>query len=247
YEIPVIMYHRVIEDLEKETGKHGTYVTSTQFRDHMKILKEQKFIPITFSDLKEIPLNKRFDKKYIILTFDDGYIDNYTYALPILKEFGFRAVIYLVSNRTYNKWDVDLTDEKTFYMMDKSMLEEMKKSGLIEFGGHTLSHPRLSELNYEEQKEEIFRDKKITEDKLGVSLLSFAYPYGDLDEKSKKLVREAGYLYGVSTDSGSYCLTDDIFQIRRIGIFPTITSFGYKRKIRGNYNFIKIKRENKIS
>jgi peptidoglycan/xylan/chitin deacetylase (PgdA/CDA1 family) len=245
YDLPVIMYHRVIKDIDTESGKHGTYVTIDQFRVHMTILKDSGYIPITFEDLSKIPLHQRFEKKYIMLTFDDGYIDNYTYAFPILKEFKFKAIIYLVSDRTYNKWDVDLTDEKTFLMMDKPMLEEMRDSGLIEFGGHTLSHPRLSELSDEEMKKEIFEDKVNTEKKLNIKLNSFAYPYGDLDERAKKLVYEAGYPYGVATDSGSYCLSDDLFEIRRIGIFPTVTNFGYKRKIHGNYNFIKIKRENK--
>ena len=245
YDVPVIMYHRVIKDLDTESGKHGTYVTVDQFKDHMEILKKGGYIPITFGDLSEIPIHQRFEEKYIMLTFDDGYVDNYTYAFPILKEFGFKAIIYLVSNRTYNKWDVDLTSEKIFKMMDLSMLKEMRDSGLIEFGGHTLSHPRLSELSDSQMKEEIFKDKKETEKKLNIKLNSFAYPYGDLDSRAKKLVNEVGYSYAVSTDSGSYCLSDDLLQIRRIGIFPTITSFGYKRKIHGNYNFIKIKRENK--
>jgi peptidoglycan/xylan/chitin deacetylase (PgdA/CDA1 family) len=125
------------------------------------------------------------------------------------------------------------------------MLEEMRDSGLVEFGGHTLSHPRLSELDDIEMKKEIFEDKKLTEEKLNIKLNSFAYPYGDLDDRAKKLVEEAGYPFGVATDSGSYCLSDDLYEIRRIGIFPTITNFGYKRKIKGNYNFIKIRRENK--
>lgn len=245
YDIPVIMYHRVIQNIDTESGKHGTYVTIKQFRDHLNILKDGGYIPITFKDLSLIPIYKRFEKKYIILTFDDGYIDNYTYAFPILKEFGFKAIIYLVSDRTYNKWDVDLTDEKTFLMMNLPMLEEMRDSGLIEFGGHTLTHPKLSKLSDSQMKDEIFKDKSHTENKLNIKLNSFAYPYGDLDNRAKKLVSDAGYPFGVATDSGPYCLSDDLFEIRRIGIFPTITNFGYKRKINGNYNFIKIKRENK--
>ena len=78
-------------------------------------------------------------------------------------------------------------------------------------------------------------------------------PWIDYEEHSgwlyrsiaKTFVEEAGYPFGVATDSGSYCLSDDLFEIRRIGIFPTITNFGYKRKINGNYNFIKIIREKK--
>jgi hypothetical protein len=100
-------------------------------------------------------------------------------------------------------------------------------------------------MNDDEMKNEIFEDKKLTESNLNIKLNSFAYPYGNLDDRAKAFVEEAGYPFGVATDSGSYCLSDDLFEIRRIGIFPTITNFGYKRKINGNYNFIKIKRENK--
>ncbi len=243
YDIPIIMYHRVIKDIDSEAGKHGTYVTVKQFRDHMKILKKGNFVPITFNDLKNISLHERFNKKYIILTFDDGYIDNYTYAFPILKEFNFKFVIYLVSNLDYNKWDVDLTNEKVFKMMDEKMLNEMKNSKLVEFGGHTLTHPRLSKLSPEEVEKEIILDKKFTEDKLDIKLCSFAYPYGDLNECVKGIVQKAGYSFAVATDSGSYSLSDDLYQIRRIGIFPNISNFGYKRKVSGYYNFIKIKRE----
>ncbi|WP_372882183.1 glycosyltransferase [Psychromonas sp.] len=242
-DIPVIMYHRVIRDPETESGKHGTYVTETQFNEHLQILSDNNFIPITFADIAKIPLHKRFEKKYIILTLDDGYEDNYTYAFPILKKFSFKAVIYLVSNISHNQWDVTLTQEKTFKLMSQPMLEELKASGLIEFGGHTLTHPRLSRLTEQQIEHEIIADKLKTEERLNIKLISFAYPYGDLDERVKSVVDEAGYEFAVATDSGSAALSDDLLQIRRIAIFPSITAFGFKRKIKGNYNFIKIKRE----
>lgn len=243
FDIPVIMYHRVIRDPETESGKHGTYITESQFTEHLQILKDNNFITITLADLAKIPLHKRFEKKYIILTFDDGYQDNYTYAFPILKKFACKAVIFLVSNTDHNEWDVTQTQEKVFKLMTQAMLGELKESGLIEFGGHTLTHPRLSTLTDQQLHDEIVTDKLKTEEKLNIKLTSFAYPYGDLDERVKKVVHETGYDFAVSTDSGSAALSDDLLQIRRIAIFPSISAFGFKRKIKGNYNFIKVKRE----
>ena len=243
-EIPILMYHRVVGD-ESETGVHGTYVTAKQFEEHLQILKNEDYEALTFEELE---LGKRFSdgKKKVIITFDDGYVDNYKYAFPVLKKYGYKAVIYLVSHLDYNKWDVENSEnpEKRFHLMDEEQLKEMLDYG-IEFGGHTKTHPRLSKLSITEAKEEIFDSKKVLEEKLGVKMKSFAYPYGDLNDEVKNLVQKAGYIYGVATDSGPVCISDDLYQIRRIGIFPNITSFGFKRKIKGNYNFIKIKREGK--
>ncbi|MGL4426128.1 MAG: glycosyltransferase, partial [Cetobacterium sp.] len=90
YEMPVIMYHRVIKD-ESEKGVHGTYVTVNQFEEQMKYLKKKGYETITFEDLLENRYKQRFDKekKWIMLTFDDGYKDNYENAFPVLKKYGY--------------------------------------------------------------------------------------------------------------------------------------------------------------
>jgi len=247
-DIPILMYHRVVAD-ESQGGIHGTYVTTTQFDDHMKILRDEGYEVITFKDYAKNKFKHRFNKgkKQIIITFDDGYEDNYTHAFPILKKYGFKAIIYLVSHLTYNKWDVDNihNPEKEFYMMNRGQIKEMQEYG-IEFGGHTKTHVKLSRVDLEEARVEILESTEILEELLGEKMISFAYPYGDLNDRVKQIVEEAGYKFGVATDSGSVCFSDDLFQIRRIGIFPNITNFGFKRKIKGNYNFIKVKRETKL-
>jgi peptidoglycan/xylan/chitin deacetylase (PgdA/CDA1 family) len=99
YEIPVLMYHRVISN-KKDAGNHGIFVYKEQFEEHLKTLKQKGFTTITFQDLNNIGLSKRFDKnkKYIILTFDDGYKDNFENVLPLLKKYNMKAVIYYDSN-----------------------------------------------------------------------------------------------------------------------------------------------------
>ena len=109
--MPVIMYHRVICS-ESEKGVHGTYISKEKFIAQMQYLEEYNYKTVTFKDLADNRYKERFNKgnKYVILTFDDGYTDNYTTAFPILKEFGFKAVIFLLSDATYNKWDADNKD-----------------------------------------------------------------------------------------------------------------------------------------
>ena len=126
--------------------------------------------------------------------------------------------------------------------MNLDMIKEMEEYG-IEFGGHTKTHPKLATLSLENACEEIFESKKVLEEKLGHPLISFAYPYGNLNEDVKKIVKKAGYSFAVATDSGDISFSQDLFQIRRIGIFSTNSFLTFKRKVSGKYNFIKIKRE----
>ena len=249
YDIPVIMYHRVVND-ESEGGVHGTYITAKKFDEHMKYLKEKNYEPITFKELLKLNYRNRFNngKKYIILTFDDGYEDNYKIAFPILKKYQFNCIIYLVSHLNYNKWDVEVPEnpEKEFPLMTWDMIKEMQEYG-IEFGGHTMTHQKLAHIPFEQAKEEITKSTEFLEEKLGEKLVCFAYPYGDLNEEVKEFVKETGYSFAVATDSGDLSFSEDLFQIRRIGIFPTNNMLSFKRKVHGNYNFIKLRREQKSS
>ena len=249
YDIPVIMYHRVVNN-ENEGGVHGTYITAKKFDEHMKYLKEHDYEPITFKELLKLNYRNRFNngKKYIILTFDDGYEDNYKIAFPILKKYQFKCIIYLVSHLNYNKWDVEVPEnpEKKFPLMTWDMIKEMQEYG-IEFGGHTMTQQKLAHIPFEQAKEEITKSTQFLEEKLEEKLVCFAYPYGDLNEQVKEFVRNSSYSFAVATDSGDLSFSEDLFQIRRIGIFPTNNMLSFKRKVHGNYNFIKLRREQKSS
>ena len=246
YEVPIIMYHRVINKSENE-GIYGTYLYEDMFRKHLQYLKDKNYTVITFKDLDKIGWRNRFekDRKYIILTFDDGYKDNYDLVFPILKEFNFKATIFLMGSSTYNEWDVKAGGEKEFPLMSVEMIKEMQDYG-IEFGAHTFNHPKLNTLSNEEIEHQIVDVKKPLEEKIGKKIITFAYPYGILNEYAKEMAKKAGYTFALATDSGSVCLSDDLYQIRRIAIFPNTNLFSFKRKVTGNYNFIKIKRKERL-
>lgn len=248
YEMPIIMYHRVV-DSPDEVGVHGTYVTKELFKKHMQVLKDNGYRTVTFKELAEDHLlTKRFDKgnKFVVLTFDDGYEDNYRVMFPILKEFGAKAVIFLLSESKYNEWDVNnpQNPEKRFDLMSEEQVKEMAAYG-VEFGAHTKSHPYLSSLPIEEAREQIVQCKQKLEQTYGQPFITFAYPYGDLNDEVKSEVRKAGFTFAVSTDSGEINVDSDLFQIRRIGIFPRNSMLTFRRKISGYYNFIKMRREEK--
>ncbi len=234
-EIPILMYHRLINN-ENGIGKNTIYLNVEEFEKQLKYLKDNNYITITFKDLYILSKEDRKKRKYIILTFDDGYKDNYDLLFPLLKKYNMKAVIYMVSDEKYNKWDVEASGEKKFDLMSKDEMLEMHKSGLVEFGGHTLHHPKLNTLTEKEQKYEIEENKIYLEETLGEKLCSFAYPYGIFNVTSKKIVKELGFNYGLATDSGAFYIDDDLYQVRRIGIFSDITMSKFKRRVKGNYN-----------
>ncbi len=235
-EIPVLMYHRVTDGRPPQT-KHGIYITTTDFERQLRSLKRRNCQTITFSDLASFKRGKgELPRKPIILTFDDGYRDNYLNAFPLMKQFGMKAVIFIVGNPKIRKniWDVHDGEPEVELMRDKEILE-MSANG-FEFGAHSMNHRSLTELDDEEAFREISGCKRSLEKRLRMPILSFAYPYGALNETVKNIVQTAGFEFGVATDSGPIFFVDDWFEIRRIPVFPDTALFGFWKKTSGWYH-----------
>ncbi|WP_198172837.1 polysaccharide deacetylase family protein [Hymenobacter ginkgonis] len=222
--IPVLMYHK-IPDAPPAT-KHQIFVTKENFAKHLAYFKQHKFSPITFRDYQDFASGRRklaeFPRRPIILTFDDGYTDNYTNLLPLMQQYGYRGVLYLLGDFEvrYNQWDLaaDPTEPRA------DIMSETQKRAFVaagwEIGAHTMSHPRLAALPPAAAATEIAQSKAALESRLGIEMLSFAYPYGDLSAGTKALVQQAGFTYAVATDSGGMHLEDDRMQIFRVNMFP---------------------------
>ncbi len=222
-EMPVIMYHRFIEQ-DSEKGVHGTWMPITMFEKHLRLMKWLGYETLTFRDLADKGFIHRlqYGKKYLMITADDGYQDNLTRMLPQLEKYGYKAVVYVVTGEGYNRWDVEhpTNPDTKVSLMSGEQVKALAASGHVEIGGHTLTHPRLSKLTPEQQAHEIQENKRQLEALLGHPLLSFAYPYGDLNESAKEQAITAGYRFAVATNSGPKAMHQDPFQIRRIAIFP---------------------------
>ena len=243
-DIPVLMYHRVIET-EDEKGYYDTFVTKENFEKQMKYLKENNYEPIFFKDIKNGEYKNRFNKKYVVITFDDGYKDNYKTGLPILKKYKFKIVLFLITDCDHNKWDVEAEGrekEKSFPLMTKEEVQELIKSGLVEIGGHTSNHLDMPFTEKSKLKEDLIFSKEKLEKLTGEKLVSFAYPWGKNDGSSKELIKELGYKFAVATESGTACFSDDLYEIQRIGIYSKDDMEKFKEKISGKYLFKREKR-----
>ena len=222
--IPVLMYHK-IPDAPLAT-KHRIYVTKEDFARHLAYFQRQQLTPITFVDYLKFATGERplaeFPRRPIVLTFDDGYTDNYRNLLPLMQQFGYRGVLYLLGDADirYNQWDADFDPaEPRADIMDLAQKRAFVAAGW-EIGAHTMSHPRLTTLPPPEAAAEIGRSKAALETALHTEIISFAYPYGDLNEVVKAAVRAAGFTFGVATDTGGLHLEDDRMQVFRVNMFP---------------------------
>jgi peptidoglycan/xylan/chitin deacetylase (PgdA/CDA1 family)/glycosyltransferase involved in cell wall biosynthesis len=222
--IPVLMYHK-IPDAPLAT-KHQIFVTKENFEKHLAYFKAHDFTPITFLDYQEFASGRRplagFPRRPIILTFDDGYTDNYTNLLPLMQQYGYRGVLYLLGDFDirYNKWDADFDPtEPRADIIDRAQKQAFVAAGW-EIGAHTMTHAKLPELPAAEALAELRDSKAALEEALNTEIISFAYPYGALNEKVKALAQQAGFTYAVATDTGGMHLEDDRMQIFRVNIFP---------------------------
>ena len=232
--IPVLMYHK-IPDAPLAT-RHQIFVTKDNFEKHLAYFKKQKLTPVTFADYLKFASGESaintFPTRPIILTFDDGYTDNYTNLLPLMQQYGYRGVLYLLGDFDirYNKWDADFDPtEPRSEIMDLAQKRAFVAAGW-EVGAHTMSHPRLTTLPLSAAATEIRRSKIQLETALHTQIVSFAYPYGDCNEAVKNAVRVAGFAFGIATDTGGMHLEDDRMQVFRINMFPNETTSSLFKK-----------------
>ncbi len=230
YSIPVLMYHRIVKK-RSDAGKHKIFVYEKNFIKQLDYLHKNGYQTITFNDIIQQKITD-FNKK-IILTFDDGYQDNYYLAFPLLKKYNFKAVIYLVTQETENVWGIK-EGEPQLPLLTNKMIKEMLNYG-IEFGAHTQHHLAVNEIPVEQAKTEIYNSKKDVEAIIQQECVSFAYPFGGINPEVKKMVKQAGYQFAVSTNTGPDFFTGDLFQIKRIDIGPRTNILSFKNKTSGYY------------
>ncbi|MCX6146991.1 MAG: polysaccharide deacetylase family protein [Candidatus Kapabacteria bacterium] len=220
--IPILMYHK-ITDSAIET-KHQTYITKDNFKKHLDFFKSQKFTLITFVDLENFISGKThqslFPKKPLILTFDDGYKNNFKNLLPLMNEYGFKGVLYLLGDSSieYNFWDADTGDHKD-ELMNSDERKEFVKAGW-EIGAHSITHRNFTEISLDEVKEEIQESKYKLEQELNINIISFAYPTGLYNQEVIEITKASGIKYGTATDTGGLRIQNDFFRIFRASMFP---------------------------
>ncbi len=203
--LPSLMYHKV-GDCPPGSTLAKLWVSAADFRRQLGYLKRHAYTPLRFSDLKAAEEGAQpMPRRPVLITFDDGYANNYEVAFPILEEFGMKANIFLVYETIdhHNAWH-DPAGEPWLRMLTWEQVRRMQESGLVEFGSHTMRHRHLPSLSPEDARWEIKESRRRIEDKLGRTVFGFAYPYGAgaYDPRLRGLAREAGYRYDFGIRQG---------------------------------------------
>lgn len=202
--IPTLMYHK-IGDYPEGSRLQKLWVTADDFRKQLAYLKRHGYTSMTFSELRDAELGGTMPAKPVLITFDDGYANNYESAFPLLKESGMKGNIFLVYETMdrHNAWH-DPATEPWLRMLTWAQIGEMQASGLVEFGSHTMKHRNLSEITLDDARWELEESKKRLEEKLGREMVGFAYPYGAGAYKPevRRLARAAGYRYDFGIKQG---------------------------------------------
>ncbi len=230
--IPVLMYHRV-PDAPIAT-KHRTFVTRENFEKHLRFFSRRGLQSLTFRDYLAFSTGDRplreFPRKPFILTFDDGYLDNHLNMLPLARKYGYTGVLFLLGDFTADRnfWDSG-EDAEANRIMTTEQKKDFVEQGW-EIGAHTLTHPHLTQLSDEEVLHEVRESKSRLEDGLQTKIVSFAYPFGTYDDRIKEVIKQAGFDFGIATDSGGIMIEDDRFAIFRINMFPEENVFSLFKK-----------------
>lgn len=200
--VPVLYYHSVSLNADNEVT-----ITPEMLEKQLTYINDNNYTTITMKELYDyLKNNKPIPEKSIVITFDDGYMNNYTEAFPILKALNMKATIFCVGNSLDGS-----------YYLSHEAIKEMSDYG-IDIESHTVNHVHLDTLSYDEQLLEMKKSKEILENITGKEVSSIAYPFGDYNTDTVKAAKQAGYSLGFTTNLGLSDRSDDIFELDRIYI-----------------------------
>lgn len=215
--VPVLMYHYVDEE-PPPAGPYADSLTvrTPDFIEQLQYLSAHGYHTVTLAEvyvamagLRELP------EKPVVLTFDDGGLDNYTVAFPLLREYGFVAVFFVISKRVGAEGQ-----------MSWDQLREMAGSGM-HIQSHTVSHPDLRDVSDVRLRSEVEDSRRAISEGVGQPGCVLAYPAGSYNARVIEATRAAGYVMAVTTDHGRPVDPQVPFEIRRLRVqaFTSISEF----------------------
>jgi peptidoglycan/xylan/chitin deacetylase (PgdA/CDA1 family) len=229
----ILYYHRVDDDDRRSC------VRPEQFSNQMEYLSAHAYRVIDLEEFRRaLVTGQTLLAQSVVLTFDDGFADNYTQAYPILQRFGFPATIFLtVGFIGTAELPVLSGPHRPLRPLNWQQVREMDKHG-ISFGSHTLTHASLPQLGEEELRREVYGSRLLLEEKLGRGVPFFCYPKGELTPTVKAFVQRAGYEGACSTYPGPVRAASDLFALPRTYIGRDDTLSDFRKKLCGAYDLL---------
>jgi len=208
--VPILMYHHIAKAPRgADIYRQDLSVAPTKFEAQLKYLQQEGYTSITLNDLAlHITMGKHLPPKPIIITFDDGYLDMYTNAFPLLQKYGYSGTFFLITSFIDNQYPDFLTWEQ---------VKEMHAAGM-KFEPHSYNHPDLRNRSYDFLVFQILGPKEAIEARTGEVCRFYAYPSGRYDDFVVDVLRSAHYWGAVLTAQGATHSGDDLFALERIRV-----------------------------
>jgi len=201
--IPVLAYHRI------GYNDGDLTVTPERLASDLRALAGEGFQSISLDQFAQYLKGEaaKLPARPVLLTFDDGYRDNYENAFPVLQRYGMTAAFFIITGL------VDTPDRIT-----SSQILEMTHFGMS-FGSHTVTHRSLDELSGQEAQKELVLSRQQLADIVGTAVDFIAYPRGDFNDDTIRLAKEAGYFGGLTVRYGTCTGDSPHYTLRRIPVF----------------------------
>jgi peptidoglycan/xylan/chitin deacetylase (PgdA/CDA1 family) len=230
------MYHEIAE--LAECNDQRLAVSPADFAAQLAYLRDEGFTAITAGAMSAILAGDSaspgapgapgaLPDRTIVLTFDDGFADFRTRAMPMLEKYGFTATLFAISDfveetASGRKW------------MSWRQLAEVAPAG-IEVGAHSCHHLPLDQLPEKRLRDELFLSKERLEDRLGFAVPGMAYPFGYNNAKVRQTAREAGYEYAYAVGNLTATPVSDQFALPRLTVRQATTLSDFRRLVHGHY------------
>ncbi|EOD00574.1 Polysaccharide deacetylase [Caldisalinibacter kiritimatiensis] len=244
-QIPILMYHHISENPEK--WNYST-ISPLKFKEDMLYLKVLNYNTINFLDYINFEQNGiPLPENPIIITFDDGYLSNYKYVYPILKQLDMKATISIVGWSVGRKYHKDgATPIKEHFTWEQA--KEMYDSGVIDIQHHTFDlHnsgdditcgkgiDKMTDENIQDYRQRITGDivklKNLIEKKVGNEVIVFTYPYGIYNDISEELIKELGFKVSLTVEDGVSDFSNGLYLLKRINMSHYEPSVKLMKKI----------------
>jgi peptidoglycan/xylan/chitin deacetylase (PgdA/CDA1 family) len=227
--LPILMYHRIATTGPAALAPYR--VSPERFEEQLRFLKEAGYYSVSLEEWREAVSGQRTLRgKPILLTFDDGYSDFATHAWPLLRRYGFGALVLLVSDLVGGTSDWDRPFGSVEPLMSWREILEIQEQG-CDFGSHTVTHPPLTSLDSQGIVREVASARAALERRLGRRVKAIAYPYGDVDPIVSHLAGACGYLFGLTCVSTAALYSHSFLSLPRIEVSGADTLHRFVWKI----------------
>lgn len=225
--VPIVMYHEI-----KQTGLGKLAISPYEFESDLKYFKSEGYTPVVMSDLIDfVYKGKPLPPKPIVITFDDGYYNNYVFAYPLLRKYNVKAVLSVIGKNTddFTRYP---SDNINYAHMTWSQLKELQESGFFEMQNHTYNlHAYASRKGCSKKRGEsnetynkvlsgdVLELQTKMQENIGITPTTFTYPYGDVSKESVPIIKQLGFKASLSCDYGINVIgkkPDGLFCLKRV-------------------------------